>query len=256
MQRRKNPEAPQSFSVGSTVGVLAFVLVLLVLLWHGRAFSRRHGTVFAMQHLSRTVEIQGAKSVRASIDMGAGELTLSGGATHLLDADFDYRTSSGSPQVDYHVSGSAGDLEVSQTDSDSHFSTTSDNHWTLRFASGVPVELKVNMGAGRGNLRLRDVALTRLSMNLGAGQADVDLTGDRKADLTADIEGGVGEANIRLPKNVGVIVNASGGIGTIDAHGLKHDGDEYTNEAYGKSPVTIHLKVEGGIGRIGLTQEP
>ena len=50
--------------------------------------------------------------------------------------------------------------------------------------------------------------------------------------------------------------NASGGLGTIDAHGLKHDGDEYTNELYGKSPVTIHLKVEGGVGRIVLTEEP
>jgi hypothetical protein len=66
----------------------------------------------------------------------------------------------------------------------------------------------------------------------------------------------VGEANIRLPKNIGVIVHASGGLGTIGAHGLKHDGDEYTNEFYGKSPVTIHLKVAGGVGRIVLTQEP
>src|SRR5216684_1429902 len=235
MRRRQNPGAPERFPAGPTIGVMAFILVLLLLLWHGRAFSRRHGTVFAMQHQSRTVDSQGAKSVAASIDMGAGELTLSGGASHLLDADFDYRASSGSPQVDYRVSGTTGRLEISQTDSDAHFSTTSDNHWSLHFASDVPMELKVNMGAG---------------------QADVDLTGDRKADLRADIEGGVGEANIRLPKNVGVIVNASGGIGTIDTHGLKHDGDEYTNEAYGKSPVTIHLKVEGGIGRISLTQEP
>ncbi len=256
MRRRQNPGAPERFPAGPTIGVMAFILVLLLLLWHGRAFSRRHGTVFAMQHQSRTVDSQGAKSVAASIDMGAGELTLSGGASHLLDADFDYRASSGSPQVDYRVSGTTGRLEISQTDSDAHFSTTSDNHWSLHFASDVPMELKVNMGAGRGNLRLRDVSLTRLEMNLGAGQADVDLTGDRKADLRADIEGGVGEANIRLPKNVGVIVNASGGIGTIDTHGLKHDGDEYTNEAYGKSSVTIHLKVEGGIGRISLTQEP
>ena len=91
---------------------------------------------------------------------------------------------------------------------------------------------------------------------LGAGQVDVDLTGDRKADLTAEIEGGVGEATVRLPKNVGVIVNASGGLGSIDAHGLKHDGDEYTNELYGRSPVTVHVKVEGGVGRIVLTEEP
>jgi hypothetical protein len=92
-------------------------------------------------------------------------------------------------------------------------------------------------------------------MNVGAGQVDADLTGDRKSDLTATFEGGVGEANIRLPKNIGVVVNASGGIGTIDARGLKHDGNEYVNDAYGKSPVTIHLRVEGGIGRITLTEE-
>jgi hypothetical protein len=66
----------------------------------------------------------------------------------------------------------------------------------------------------------------------------------------------VGQANIRLPKNVGVIARASGGIGSISVHGLKHDGDSYTNEAYGKSPATLHLKVEGGIGEIVLTQEP
>jgi predicted membrane protein len=117
------------------------------------------------------------------------------------------------------------------------------------------MELKIDMGAGQGNLHLRDVPLTRLDLNIGAGQVDVDLTGDRKVDLTADIEGGVGQANIRLPKNVGVIVHASGGIGSIDAHGLKHEDDTYTNDAYGKTPATIRLKVEGGIGEIVLSQE-
>jgi predicted membrane protein len=112
------------------------------------------------------------------------------------------------------------------------------------------------MGAGQGNLHFRDIPLTRLDLNLGAGQMDIDFTGDRKADLTAVIEGGVGQANIRLPKNVGVIATASGGIGSIRVHGLTKDGDSYTNEAYKKTPVTIHLKVEGGIGNIALTEEP
>ena len=85
---------------------------------------------------------------------------------------------------------------------------------------------------------------------------DVDLTGDRKADLTADIEGGVGQANIRLPKKIGVIAQASGGIGSIRTSGLKQEGGSYSNEAYGKSATTIHLKVTGGIGEIVLNQEP
>jgi len=66
----------------------------------------------------------------------------------------------------------------------------------------------------------------------------------------------VGQAVIRLPRKIGVVGHASGGIGSIDASGLKRDGEQYTNDAYGKSPVTIHLKVEGGVGQISLIQEP
>jgi hypothetical protein len=257
-QRRQNPDAPRGgSSTGASIGAVVFVIVLVALLWRGHRFNRwRGGTVYAMQHQSHTIDRQNAKTVRATFEMGAGDINLSGGSSHLLESDFDYRSSSGAPRVDYNVSGTTGDLRVSQDDGDSHIRTTSDNHWTIHLANDIPIEIKIEMGAGHGNLRLRDIEVTRLNIEMGAGQVDVDLTGDRKSDLTADIEGGVGEANIRLPKNVGVMVNASGGIGTIDAHGLKHDGDEYTNELYGKSPVTLHLKVEGGVGRIVLTEEP
>jgi N-terminal domain of toast_rack, DUF2154 len=256
-KRGKNPDdASRGSSAGASVGAIVFVIVLLVIMGSGKRINRwRGGTVYAMQHQSRTVDRGAAKSVRATLEMGAGDINLSGGSSHLLEADFDYRSSSGTPKVDYSISGTTGELRISQDD-DNQIHTTSDNHWTLHLANDVPLEIKIDMGAGHGNLRLRDIAVTRLNLDMGAGQVDVDLTGDRKSDLTADIEGGVGEANIRLPKNVGVIVHASGGLGTIDAHGLKHDGDEYTNELYGKSPVTIHLKVEGGVGRIVLTEEP
>jgi CYTH domain-containing protein len=255
-QRRNHPESQVSSSVGGTIAAIALVVVLVVVLSHGRRFNRWHsGAVYAMQHQSHTVDLQNAKSVRATLEMGAGELNLSGGSSHLLESDFEYRSSSGTPKVDYSVSGTAGDLRISQDDSENHIRTTSDNHWTLHFANDIPLEIKIDMGAGRGNLRLRDIDVTRLNLDMGAGQVDVDLTGERRSDLTADIEGGVGQANIRLPKNVGVIVNASGGLGTISAHGLKHEGDEYTNELYGKSPVTIHVKVSGGVGTITLTEE-
>jgi hypothetical protein len=256
-KRSKNPEdASSGSSAGASVGAIVFVIVLLVIMGSGRRINRwRGGTVYAMQHQSRTVDRGGAKTVRATLEMGAGDISLSGGSSHLLEADFDYRSSSGTPKVDYSISGTTGELRISQDD-ENQIRTSSDNHWTLHLANDVPLEIKIDMGAGHGNLRLRDIAVTRLNLDMGAGQVDVDLTGDRKSDLTADIEGGVGEANIRLPKNIGVIVHAGGGLGTIDAHGLKHDGDEYTNELYGKSPVTIHLKVEGGVGRIVLTQEP
>ncbi len=253
--RSRNPSAPPGVSIGATLGAVAFVIVLAALLWHGRSFSRRHGFYSGSQHNTQTVDLQGAKSAHAKLEMGAGQLTINGGASHILDADFTYSNSFDQPRVDYHVDGGVGQLNISQDSHSVHFGR-SQNDWNLRFSKDIPLELKVDMGAGQGNLHFRDVPLTRLDLNLGAGQMDVDFTGDRKTDLAADIEGGVGQANIRLPKNVGVIAHASGGIGSVEVRGLKHDGDSYTNDAYGKSPATIHLKVEGGIGRITLTQEP
>jgi hypothetical protein len=254
-QRSRNPNAPQGISVGSTVGILAFVVVLVLLLWHGRGYARRHGSSEHESHTTQTVDLQGAKSARATLEMGAGELTISSDSAHALDADFRYTGSYEEPRVDYHVSNGVGQITISQESHTVHFGN-SRNEWNLRFSKALPLELRVEMGAGQGNLDFRDIPLTRLDLHLGAGQVDVDLTGDRKSDLTADIEGGVGQANIRLPKKIGVIAEASGGIGSIRSYGFKEEDGSYRNEAYGKSPTTIHLRVTGGIGEIVLNQEP
>jgi hypothetical protein len=119
----------------------------------------------------------------------------------------------------------------------------------------VPLELEVDVGAGQSDLNLAKIDLTRMQLNVGAGQANVDLTGERSKDLQAQIHGGVGEAIVRLPRNVGVVATVHGGLGAVDVHGLKEEDGEYTNAAYGKSPNTVHLTVEGGIGHIKLEQE-
>jgi hypothetical protein len=255
-QRRKNPNAPPGISIGSTIAILAVVLLLVAFVSHGRSYRHNWGgSNWKVQHTSQTVNLQKAKTANAKIDMGAGQLTIHGGAKEMLDADFSYTEAFGAPKVDYSVSDGVAQLNISQDSHGVNFGR-SENDWNLHFNSGIPLDLRIEMGAGQGNLYFRDVPLTQLNLHLGAGQVDVDLTGERKTNLEVDIEGGVGQANIRLPKNVGVIAKASGGIGSVDTHGLKKEGDEYVNDAYGKSPVTIHLTVQGGIGEIQLTQEP
>jgi hypothetical protein len=254
---RQNPDGTprSSVSLGPTFGALAFVLVLVVLFWHGRAFTRDRHYSSDLQHQSRTVDAQGAKSVHVSLETSSGEFDISGGSSHLLDADFNYSGSYETPRVDYNVADGVGHLNISQDDGSTHFGA-SHNQWNMHFSNDVPLELKIQMGAGRGQLHLRDMPVTRLEMSMGAGQADLDLTGDRKNDLIADLEGGVGQVTIRLPRKIGVVARASGGIGSVEAHGLRHEGDEYTNEAYGKTPATIHLTVQGGVGQISLIEEP
>jgi hypothetical protein len=247
---RQNPDgtARSGVSLGATFGALAFVLVLVVLFWHGRAFTHDRRYSSDLQHQSRTVDRQGAKSVNVSLETSSGEFNISGGSSHLLDADFNYSGSYETPRVDYNVADGVGHLNISQDDGSTDFGAKH-NQWNLRFSSEVPLELKVEMGAGRGNLRLRDMPVTRLEMSMGAGQADLDLTGDRKNDLVADLEGGVGQVTIRLPRKVGVVVRASGGIGAVDAHGLRHQDDEYTNEASAKLPPRFALKSKVAWGK-------
>ena len=254
MRRSRNPNAPPGISVGATLGVLFFALILIFVVARGRSYSRHHVFGSGAKHTSQIVEIQGAKSVHAKVEMGAGQLNISSGTNHLLDSDFTFSDSFEEPRVNYSVADGVGQLSISQESDNVHFGN-SRNEWTLHLNNETPMELRIDMGAGQGNLNLRNIPLTRLDVNLGAGQVDIDLTGDRAKDLTADIEGGVGQANVRLPKNVGVIAQASGALGSVRVHGLKRDGDSYTNEALGKSSATIHLKVEGAIGEIVLSEE-
>src|SRR6267143_2145266 len=127
---RQNPGGTprSSVSLGPTFGALAFVLVLVVLFWHGRAFTHDRRYSSDLQHQSRTVERQGATSVHVSLETSTGEFNISGGSSHLLDADFKYSNSYGMPRVDYNVDGGVGHLNISQDDTTAHFGR-SNNEW-------------------------------------------------------------------------------------------------------------------------------
>ena len=253
------PTGPsRSFSVGATVAVLAFAVVLIIVLWHGGGSIRARNRGGFMSHEIHTVDAQGAKNVRATIRMSSGDLTIGSDTSHLFDGSFDFREGHDTPEVRYDVSGGTGDLSIEESRSGPNIVIPGNNHtnWSLRFGNQIPLEFDINLGAGEGLLHLRGLPVTKLDLSLGAGRIEADLTGDRKQDLNVDISGGVGEAVIRLPRNVGVIADVSGGIGSIDAHGLKKEDDRYVNDSYGHTPATIHLHISGGIGSISLVEEP
>lgn len=254
LRRRNSPGATASFPFGSTIGVILFIVLLVAFLRHSPQFASMGSGSASLSHSSEMLDRQGATTLRASLKLGAGEITLRGGATHLFEGTFQFGPAYDKPRIDYHVSGGTGELEVSQDQRATTFGN-SGNEWSLRFADDMPLELNIDLGAGKEDLQFRNMALRKLELNVGAGRVDVDLTGDRNQDLNAEIKGGVGEANVRLPKNVGVSVHASGGIGSIDTDGLRKEDGEYVNEAYGKSHATIHLTVQGGIGAIHLIEE-
>jgi N-terminal domain of toast_rack, DUF2154 len=255
LHRQREPESAPRFPIGSTIGTITFLVVLSALLWRGQASERGHLVLSAGRtHDAKSVDAASAKAVRLSIQMPVGQLRLEGGAQHLLEADFYHGSAWETPTVDYVVDSGVGDLNLTQHGGD-QFATNSDNAWNLKVTEKLPLELDLDLGAGRGDLNFARVDLTRLNVNIGAGQVMVDLTGERGKDLQAELHGGVGQATIRLPKNVGVVATVHGSMGSIDVHGLKEEDGQYVNAAYGKAAIILHLNVEGGIGHIKLEQE-
>jgi hypothetical protein len=230
--------------------VLLLVAAVATALFGGACQSQQVGE---MQHESRTIQPESAQSVRANLMMGAGELQVVGAADALMEADFSYNVADWRPRVSYEVAGNTGELSVKQGSGGGvRLGGDARKQWNLGFNDEVPIDLRVQMGAGESDLDLDSLALTGLTLEMGAGRTTVDLTGDYKQDFDASIQGGVGQATVLLPSEVGVRARAQGGLGKINAEGLQREGDSYVNDAYGSSDVTLDVDVQGGVGEINL----
>lgn len=228
-----------------------------------------------VQNESQTVELGQADAVRADVKMGAGELKIDGGAESLLEADFTYNVAAWKPDVAYSVEDGSGRLSIRQPNT-SQISLRGDIRykWDLTFNNDVPLDMRIECGAGTSDIDLGaldvtqlDVkvgtgnvtidlggneSLTRLELDLGAGDVTVDLNSNWQKNVEADIQGGVGTITLRLPKDIGVRINATKAIGDIDASGLYHRGDYYANDAYDDGGPTIEINIQAGIGKINL----
>ena len=210
--------------------------------------------VGALQTESKSVELGDAKSVSVEINLGAGDLTLTGGAEKLMEAAFTYNVAKIKPEVTY----TDGTLVVRQPETNGMPAllgiTDFRNEWNLRLNNGVPIDLSVDVGGGTSTLQLAGLSLTGLDVSLGAGIYTVDLSGDWARNMDVTIDAGAASLNLRLPKSVGVRVKVESGPHTIEATGLTKDGEFYTNAAYGLSDVTIQVDLEVGIGTVNLLE--
>lgn len=201
---------------------------------------------------ARTAERAGAESVRAEIRMGAGELTIAGGAARLLEAAFSYNVPDWRPELDYAVRDGQGLLTVRQPEGQGKGATrNARQHWGLRFADGVPLDLRVQVGAVTALLTVGDLALDALAIETGAGNLTLDLAGAR-GPLAVTIKGGVINATIRLPTATGAQVAVRAPVATIDAPGLRRAGHTYSNDAHTTADEAVRVTISGGVASIKL----
>jgi hypothetical protein len=237
--------------------VLGLLAVLAVTIAVGNFIGGNKVPVGALTTEARSVALDGATSAEVQINMGAGDLFVSGGGSDLVNAEFKYNISQWKPEVTYSINASdrTGSLQVRQPDSSKIPVGNTTYRWTLRLTENVPLDLKVATGAGNSELDLANLDLKNLEVDMGTGNTRVDLTGIKPQDLRVRIESGVGQITLRVPADLGVRITTEKGLGNVSADGLVKKGDVYTNAAYGKSDVTLDINVGQGVGDIQIIQE-
>jgi len=197
--------------------------------------------------------LENADSAEINLKLGAGELKIQAGTIDaLMSGYFKFNVRRWEPEISYHKTGSKAYLTIEQRRSSGITVRRTRNLWDLQLNNKVLLGLKLRLGAGEADLDLNGLQLKELEIHMGVGSLTLDLSGDRTRNLEGSLQGGVGSGTIYLPKNIGVRVRVDGGIGSVSAFGFAKSGGTYTNDAFGKTPVSIDLDIKAGIGSISL----
>jgi hypothetical protein len=207
-----------------------------------------------LQKETQQIEANGARALRADIRMTQGILQLMGGTADVMEAAFTYDDADWKmPDVAYSVDAAGlGDLVVKQRATGRPAMHQGRSEWFILLNQDLPTELAVKVGAGKAELTLVGMALTRLRVEGGVGELALDLSGAWRQSMDVFVKAGVGDMTLRLPRNAGARVQSTVGLGSMHAPGLAWDGEAYVNALYGQSAVSLEITVEGGMGKVAL----
>ncbi len=215
----------------------------------------------------RSIPLDGAEAASVEILFGAGELNVTAGpAGQLLVGHFAYNVEQWAPEVMYEDQT----LTIRQGGEEKDWGIPTGevgrmrNKWELAFSPGVPLDIDLKAGAGKGLLDLTGLQLTALDLDVGAGDLEVRFDEPNPAQmrrLTLDagastvkligighagpdhmqVQGGVGDMTLDLtgdwPASADIDITA--GVGSLTLR-LPDD-------------VGVEVDVEGGLSKVEVT---
>lgn len=211
-----------------------------------------------METYSTNVDFQGEKALDVSIRLGAGDLTINGETEKVADVDFSYNVEKLKPIVDYSiVEQDIGQLAISQSNMNVPIGNLKGLEYSgiIHINPTIPVNIQVKTGAGNNTLELQHLNLQKAEIISGVGQTTINMNGNYKQNFDAVIESGVGQTKIMVPENIGVKIMIDSGIGKVDTFGLLTENDStYVNHAYGKSNITVNMRIKMGVGDVEIIE--
>ncbi len=190
--------------------------------------------------------LAGAADARVRIRFGAGELTGRTAAPgNLLDGSFE-------GGVRHRVHG-PNQLEIEQDTAYGLPWLDHGSHWDVGLTAEVPLDLRLDTGANRAMLDLRDLRLRTLELHTGASDTRVLLP--RAAGATrVRAESGVASLALEVPAGVAARIRSRMALGSsqIDQARFPRVADGYESPDYATASNRIDIDVSAGVGSVRI----
>lgn len=194
---------PRSFAAAA-IAEIAIVIAALVYL--------AIGSSIAPAALSYNVNVPrgAATDLNLTVDYGAGEFTLASGGSDLVAVSSTYE------DVSRTVNELGGTTSVKLSSDTVRFGFDArDRAWNVKLPNDVRTAMTLNLGAGKFDVDLSSLAVTRATINGGASDMTLRLPVP-KGDVHVTISAGASNLKIYVPQNVAYRISYTGVMQSID----------------------------------------
>jgi hypothetical protein len=128
-----------------------------------------------------------------------------------------------------------------------------DETWQVRLTPRVPLDMRIDTGAGRVEADLSGLQVTQLDLDMGVGSTTLTLPAvDGTATVSVNLA--VGEVTVVIPAGVGVKMRANKLLSSVNIAGqrLTRSGDEWVSPNYATATSKVDLRIDNVIGSINV----
>lgn len=219
----------------------------------GKGSPFRQGAILTPNTTSIPLEGASAGSIR--ITMGAGELTLGGsGRDLLMEATVYSGAPEWQPEILAAAIGTGKTVTMIEKGNRSRglFAGHTPDKWDIRVSETVPLDLRVEVGAGHSSLDLGSLNLTSLDVSNGAGETAIDLSGYHGSPFTGAIHNGVGDLTVRIRQGSNTRILLHHGVGDVTTQGFEKNDETYTTAGFDPALSVTEFTLSQGVGSIRL----
>ncbi|MBI3162486.1 MAG: hypothetical protein HYZ23_08245 [Chloroflexi bacterium] len=196
------------------------------------------------------IELQGASSANLKINHGAGEFKLHSGA---MGGEFAHGSFVGG--LDFTANRNGDSLDVRMRPAKDFLDIPflgprSQLEWDLALNADVPISLKLNLGANKADINLKDMNITAL--NLDTGASETKLTLPSRGRFRADLDVGAASLEVTVPEGLSARIRASLGAAdfNINKDRFPRTGNFYQSPDYETAANAVDMTIDGGAASI------